>query len=176
MNPSPAAAPAASFLDRCRAFGQARLEAIAQIRSRDDWQRLWAEPAHAFPFAWGPCWKATIEIRVAGFPAELGFYIDVLGFASVAVGSDFALLETPDHAFGISVVPCGTAAPTPPEAISIQFMVADIQGTITSLRARGVPIAQEARPEGPGSPLHTAVFLTPNGHRVKLWGLVQATA
>jgi predicted enzyme related to lactoylglutathione lyase len=161
-----------TFVERCRALGAARVSALERIRSQEDWQRLWQAPAQEFPFAWGPCWRATVELRVADFAAELGFYLDLLGFVSHAAGADFAMLATPDHAFGFSLAPAGRSAPTPPESISIQFRVAELPRTVEELRRRGVPIAQEPLPNGSGSRLHTAAFLTPNGHRIQLWGLV----
>ena len=63
---------------RFRAYGKARIDIAKRAETRDDWDQLWKKPTNPFPFSWGSSWKQCIEYKVADFPAEVGFFIDIL--------------------------------------------------------------------------------------------------
>jgi hypothetical protein len=158
-----------------RELGEARLAVARTASTLEQWNELWQKPAHPFPFTWGDCWKHNIQYRVDDFSAEVGFYIDVLGMPVNAFGPDYAMFTSPDRAFFLSMTPAGEdAASTPPDAIRIEFMIEGIHATVEELQRRGVAFRQETKPYAEGSPLHTAVFTTPHGIEVILWGMAQA--
>lgn len=159
----------------CRELGQERLAQIAQCRTAEDYQRLWAEPKHEFPFAWGTCWKHTVEYRVDDFAAEAGFFIDLLGFYTNAFGPDYCMVMGPEHEFYLSFRPPAEGeASTPPAAISLQFMVADIVAVGAELERRGIALTQPVQPYGsPDHPMRTCKFVTPHGVEIMLWGMVE---
>jgi catechol 2,3-dioxygenase-like lactoylglutathione lyase family enzyme len=161
---------------RVRALGKARLDIARRAQSAADWQKLWKPPAHSFPFTWGERWKQCVEYRVDDFAAEVGFYIDVLGLPVIALSPDYAMFTSPEGDFFFAVV----AAPqgdtettsTPPDAIRLQFMVADLFATVEELEGRGIAFEQQPQPIHPASSLHIATFLTPHGICIDLWGVI----
>jgi catechol 2,3-dioxygenase-like lactoylglutathione lyase family enzyme len=161
---------------RVRALGKARLDIARRAQSSAEWQTLWKPPAHPFPFAWGERWKQCVEYRVDDFAAEIGFYIDILGLPVNALDPDYAMFTSPGGDFYLAVVaasPEETALlSTPPDAIRLQFMVADIFATVEELEGRGIAFEQQPQSIRPGSTLHIATFLTPHGICVDLWGVV----
>ena len=90
---------------RIRAYGKARIDIAQRAATRDDWDRLWKKSTYPFPFSWGKSWKQCIEYKVADFPAEVGFFIDILGFPVNAFDPDYAMFTSPDGDFFFSVVP-----------------------------------------------------------------------
>jgi catechol 2,3-dioxygenase-like lactoylglutathione lyase family enzyme len=158
---------------RVRAFGKARIDISRRANNREVWQKLWKQPVHAFPFAWGDCWKQCIEYKVDDFAAEVGFYIDVLGLTINAFDPDYAMFTSPHGDFYFAVVPAPEGESTPPSALRLQFMVADIFNTTIELENRGIVFEQPPSPVHPDSMLHIAYFRTPNGIFVDLWGIVQ---
>lgn len=159
---------------RFRAYGRARVDIAQRAQTREDWDRLWKKPQYPFAFDWGEPWKQCIEYRVDDFPAEVGFLIDVLGFPVRAFSPEFAMFTSPDEAFNFAVVPTpqGTDS-TPPDAIRLQFMLADLFATCEALAQRGVIFDHQAQPVGPNAHLWIAAFHTPHGIPVELWGLVE---
>lgn len=161
-----------SFAEKCREFGAARLAVAAEAQSPADWERLWKAPAHPFPFTWGSCWKHCVEYRVDDFPLELGFFLDVLGFDSVALAQDFAMLNNEAEEFHVAVRPATNGNATPRDAIRLQFLISDIVETAKRLQSRGVVFEQPPAPSEPDSPMYTGYFRTPHGIPVDLWGMV----
>jgi catechol 2,3-dioxygenase-like lactoylglutathione lyase family enzyme len=161
---------------RVRAFGKARIDIARRARSPEDWQKLWKRPAHSFPFAWGNSWKQCVEYKVDDFAAEVGFFIDVLGLPINAFDPDYAMFTSPNGDFYFSVVPALEGQSTPPDALRLQFMVADIFATAAELEGRGIVFENPPAPVQPGSSLHVAWFRTPHGICVDLWGIVQLAA
>lgn len=156
---------------RFRAYGRARLEIARQAKSREEWNELWKPPQNAFPFTWGRHWKHCVEYRVEDYATEAGFFIDVLGFPVNAFDPQYAQFTGPDGEFFIAFMPASENNPaTPPDALRLQFMVADLTGTTAELDRRGVVFDQQPRPLGPGSNLSVASFRTPHGIQVDLWG------
>ena len=158
---------------RVRAYGKARIDIAQRAQTPLDWERLWVNPLHAFPFVWGEAWKQCMEYTVDDFAAEAGFFIDVLGLPVNAFGPAYAMFTSPQGDFFFSFIPTPEGeSSTPPDAIRLQFMVADIFATARELELRGISFERHPVPLQPGSPLHAASFRTPNGIPVDLLGMV----
>jgi catechol 2,3-dioxygenase-like lactoylglutathione lyase family enzyme len=162
-----------SQTSRMRAYGKARIDIARRAKSREDWAQLWKPPAHPFPFQWGRHWKQCIEYQVDDYPAEVGFYIDVLGFPVNAFDPEYAQFTSPEGDFYIAVLPVQPGGKaTPPDAIRLQFMVADIQAAAAELERRGVVFERKPEPCFEESRLHIGAFRSPNGMCLELWGEV----
>jgi hypothetical protein len=159
---------------KIRAYGKARLDIASRVESQQDWDELWKAPLHPFPFRWGKSWKQSFEYRVADFPAEVGFFTDLLGFPVKAIGPDYAMFTSPDESFHFSVSPSlPDGQSTPPEGVSMQFMVSNIIETTDELESRGVVFERAPSPVESGSSLYSGYFRTPNGICIDLWGEVE---
>jgi catechol 2,3-dioxygenase-like lactoylglutathione lyase family enzyme len=157
---------------RFRAYGKARIDIAKRAASRDDWDRLWVKPAHPFPFSWGKSWRQCIEYKVADFPAEVGFFIDILGFPVNAFDPDYAMFTSPNGDFFFSVVPVQDKKElTAPDAIRLQFMVENIYETASELEKRGVKFEEWPSKTSGQSSLLIGSFRTPNGISIELWGM-----
>ena len=160
---------------RVRAFGKARIDIARRAKNQAQWEKLWKHPLNSFPFVWGESWKQCVEYRVDDFPAEVGFYIDILGLPVNALDPGYAMFTSPQGDFFISVIPAPLTEPsTPPDAFRLQFMVKDIIATSQELQRRGIDFEQTPQPLHPGSILSIASFRTPHGVCVELWGKVEA--
>jgi catechol 2,3-dioxygenase-like lactoylglutathione lyase family enzyme len=160
---------------RVRAFGKARIDIAGRAKNQAQWEKLWKQPANSFPFVWGESWKQCVEYRVDDFPAEVGFYVDILGLPINALDPAYAMFTSPQGDFFFSVVPTPHTEPsTPPDAIRLQFMVQDIFSTTHELQQRGIDFEQTPQPIHPASSLSIATFRTPHGICVELWGKVEA--
>ena len=158
---------------RYRAYGKARIDIAQRAQSRDDWHHLWKEPSNSFPFRWGENWKQCIEYKVDDFAAEVGFFIDILGFPVNAFDPDYAMFTSPGRDFYFSIIPAWEGeVSTPPDALRIQFMVEDIFEAVDQLERRSVVFEQLPQPCQAGSNLFIAFFRTPHGICVDLWGFV----
>ncbi len=156
---------------RFRAYGKARIDIAQRAASRDDWDRLWKKSTYPFPFSWGDSWKQCVEYKVADFPAEVGFFIDVLGFPVNAFDPDYAMFTSPNGEFYFSVVPAlEREEATPADAIRLQFMVDHIFETAVELERRGIKFEQWPTRSSENSSLLIGSFRTPNGIGVDLWG------
>jgi catechol 2,3-dioxygenase-like lactoylglutathione lyase family enzyme len=159
---------------RVRAFGKARLDIAGRAKNQAQWEKLWKHPAFPFPFVWGESWKQCVEYRVDDFPAEVGFYTDILGLPINALDPSYAMFTSPQGDFFFSVVPTHhSESSTPPDAFRLQFMVQDILATTQQLLSRGIDFEQTPQPLHPGSSLSIASFRTPHGINVELWGMVE---
>ena len=156
---------------RHRAYGKARLDIARRVKTQQDWDTLWKEPANPFPFTWGSGWKQCIEYKVEDFAAEVGFLVDVLGLSVNALGAEYAQFTSPDSAFYLGVA---VARPdersTPPEALRIQFMIANLPAAFGELQRRGIVFEGALQPVYEGAVLLTACFRTPHGICIDLWG------
>jgi catechol 2,3-dioxygenase-like lactoylglutathione lyase family enzyme len=156
---------------RFRAYGKARIDIAKRAETRDDWDQLWKKPTNPFPFSWGSSWKHCIEYKVTDFPAEVGFFIDILGFPVNAFDPDYAMFTSPNGDFYFSVVPTREGElPTPHGAIRLQFMVQDIIETSHELERRGVEFTQMPARVADNSSCLIGSFRTPNGIGIELWG------
>jgi predicted enzyme related to lactoylglutathione lyase len=169
LHAKPPAKPHVS--SRVRAYGRARIDIARRAVTAQDWDQMWKPPQNAFPFTWGKYWKQCIEYRVDDFAAEVGFFIDVLGFPILAFDASYAMFTSPAGEFTFSVVqtPEGISS-TPPDAIRIQFMVQDIDATTEELSRRGILFTQNPEPLSEGSTMYAASFLTPHGICIDVWG------
>jgi len=115
-----------------------------------------------------------VEYRVDDFAAEIGFLIDILGLPVNAFDPDYAMFTSPEGEFFFAVVPAGEGTSTPPDAIRLQFMLADIFATADELESRGIAFEQPPQPVAPGAALNIATFRTPHGICIDLWGTVKS--
>ncbi len=156
----------------CRKLGEARIAAARAAKTPADWKRLWPKPANPWGIKWGTCWKACLEYIVEDFAAEVGFFIDVLGFPTNAFDQNYAMFTSPEKDFFFGVVRVSDGAtPTPKDAIRLQFMVEDIYGTALEFEKRGVVFEKKPQSQH-GSPIYCATFRTPAGIAVDLWGMM----
>ena len=162
-----------SFVDTCREYGKKRLEIPATARSLADWQAMWYDPIHPYPFEWGDCWKGNIQYSVDDYEAEVGFWLDMLGLDCNVLSSDFAMINTPDKVFTFSIVTAPPEGSTPRGAIKIEFMLNNILKTGKDLDNRGLVLEVPLHEDGEGSKLYTGTLRTPHGIAVNLWGMEQ---
>jgi hypothetical protein len=159
---------------RVRAFGKARIDIARRAKNQAQWEKLWKQPSNSFPFVWGESWKQCVEYRVDDFPAEVGFFIDILGLPINALDQGYAMFTSPQGDFFFSVVPTPhTEQSTPPDAFRLQFMVKDIIATSHELQHRGIDFEQPPQSLHPDSSLSITSFRTPHGICVELWGKVE---
>ncbi|MFH0766457.1 MAG: VOC family protein [Calditrichota bacterium] len=161
------------LLAQCRKHGYDRLEIARKSKSPEEWNQLWTPPKHPFSFQWTDWWKMTVEYKVDDFPAEVGFYIDILGCPINALDHAYAMFTGPNEDFHISVVPTPTGErPTAPDAFKIEFMVKNIQEYAEELENRGVTFKQKVQRYGQeGSKFKNGWFRTPHGIVIMLWGV-----
>ena len=156
---------------RVRAIGKARLDFAGHTKNQIEWEKQWISPSNPFPFDWGESWKQCVEYRVDDFPAEVGFFIDILGFSVNALDPTYAMFTSPQAEFFISIVPTQpNELSTSPDAIRLQFMVKDITRTTQALQQRGISFDHTPQPLHPGSTLQISSFRTPHGVSIELWG------
>ena len=154
---------------RVRAYGKARIDITRRAQNEMEWQSLWREPRYSFPFTWGGGWKQCIQYTVDDFAAEIGFFIDVLGFPVSAFSPNYAQFTSPDQVFYFGVVAASEGAlSTPPDSLRIQFMVKDLPDTIQELEQRGVTF--ERKPDAKDAPPSIALLRSPHGVLIELWG------
>ncbi|MCW8129074.1 MAG: VOC family protein [Planctomycetota bacterium] len=165
----------ASAVETCHALGLERIKLASSCKTPQDWKERWVEPKHPFPFKLGPCWTHCVEYHVKDFPAEVGFFLDVMGFPTNALGGEYAMFTSPEHGFYFSVTPASEENPlTPPETIRLEFMVEDILEVGKKLEARGLKFENPPAPHGgPNSGLYQGTLRTPNGVALRLWGVVK---
>jgi catechol 2,3-dioxygenase-like lactoylglutathione lyase family enzyme len=150
---------------RVRAYGKARIDVTRRAHDEREWQALWHEPRFPFPFTWGDSLKQCMQYTVADFAAEIGFFIDILGFPVSAFSTNYAQFTSPDQAFFFAVREGEEV--TPPDSLSIQFMLKDLAGTIQQLEQRGIVF--EHKPEAEAGSPAVAVLRSPHGVRIELW-------
>lgn len=154
------------LVGRIRAYGRARVDITLNARDEADWQRRWHEPLNDFPFELG---QAAFEYAVEDFPAEVGFFIDILGFSTTAFSPSFAQFSSPDGNFRFAVSACQPdQSGTSPDTLRIQFVIQDFNQTIQELESRGVVFdpSPEAVQRSPVS--NHARFRTPHGITIDL--------
>jgi hypothetical protein len=160
-----------SINETCKKLGSKRLDIIKKITSNDEYQKLWPKPKHSFDFEWGECWKAVIEYGVYDFNAEVGFYIDYLGFGLNASWDNHAMLMTPNGDFSFTVYKDVKSRGKTKKLLNMQFMLGNIKKVSSRLKRNGVKIIQPLAKEwGEESKMKTFKFETPNGISVTLWG------
>ena len=162
---------------RFRELGQARLDAMAQVQSQKDWERLWKKPEHEYPFAWGTCWKQCTQYCVEDFAAEVGFWVDVMNLPTNALAPGYAMFTSPDKAFYFSIVPADDKnSATLGNSLNLGFMIQDLPKVAEELEKRGVVFTKNPQAWEGGGPLLQASFATPNGIEVQLWCMPEQPA
>jgi len=157
---------------RVRAYGKARIDVTRRARDEQEWQSMWHEPRYPFPFTWGDGWRHCIQYTVDDFAAEIGFFIDVLGFQVLEFSPTFARFVAPDGEFSIAVSEAIEGGQSlPPEAIRLQFMLEGLADTITELQRRGVQF--EDLPDASGDSPAVALLRSPHGLLLELWGITE---
>lgn len=157
---------------RFRAYGKARLDIASRVASQEDWDSLWKPPAYPFAltFPWAATWKQCIEYHVTDFAAEIGFWIDIMGFQVTALGPDYAQFVSPGGAIALAVASVDPEeGGTPVNAFRIQFYIDSLQETCEELYKRSIQFEQEPQQVSPESSLSIASFRTPHGIAVDLW-------
>ncbi len=163
MSPAPHISP------RVRAYGKARIDITRRAKDEEEWRRLWKAPSQPYAFTAGEGWKFNLVYTVDDYAAEIGFFIDVLGFQVLAFSPSQAQLASSDGNFAFTVLAAkdeGTG--TPPEALHLQLNVEAITQTVRELERRGVSIDQQPTPVQPGSTWQIASFRTPHGVTIEL--------
>jgi len=157
---------------RIRAYGKARIDLAMRLNNTSDWDEHWKPPSNPFPLTWGESWKHCVEYRVDDFAAEVGFFIDVLGFSVNALDHSYAMFTSPQQDFFFAFVPTeANEAPTSPNAFRLQFMVRDVSATYQELLRRGIAFELNPQPLCPASSIQITSFRTPNGIPVEIWGI-----
>ena len=157
---------------RIRAYGKARIDITLRAKDEKDWLEHWRAQLHPYPFAWGDGWKFCIEYKVDDFAAEVGFFIDFLGFPASVFSPNYAQFTSPngEFFFSVSAVQEGEQS-TPPDTLRIQFNIADIVDTVEELESRGIVFEQHPQPIREGSEIVVGYFRTPHGVCIDLWGV-----
>ena len=156
---------------RVRAYGKARIDITQRATDEAEWLRLWKEPSQPYPFSYGGGVKLSFDYKVDDYPAEIGFFIDVLGFPVWAFSPSSAQLTNPerDLFFSVSVARPGEQS-TPPDTLRLNFQVRDLAQVSEELERRGIAFDQPITPQEPDGDLGAASFRTPHGILIVLSG------
>ncbi len=158
---------------RIRAYGKARIDITRRASDEKEWQSKWRPPLHPYPFTPGEGWRFCFEYKVDDFAAEVGFFIDILGFEVLAFSPSYAQFADPNHDFCFSVVAAQEGEPsTDPDTIRLQFNVKHIHETVKILEARGIVFEQKpVAPDGQSN-LLVGYFRSPHGVCIDLFGAI----
>ncbi len=160
-----------SLHERCRAFGEERIEALARCKEPGDFQKLWPAGKADWPFTWGECWKAVPIIHLEDYAAELGFFVDVLGFQSFATWEGGCFLAAPESEFKLGLADTREGTAVDPASFQLDLMVGNIEEAAATLVERGVIERADLHPEwGEEQRMRTLCLKSPNGISLKLWG------
>ncbi len=155
---------------RFRAYGKARIDVTRRARNEQEWQNQWREPMNDFPFSSGAGWQFCFEYRVDDFAAEVGFFIDVLGFPVRAFSPSYAQFISPGGEICFSVLATNEGEEsTPPDSIRLYLNVHNFQQASKELIRRGIAYESIPGAELGGPALQTGYFRSPHGVRIELW-------
>lgn len=156
---------------RIRAYGKARIDITRRASDESEWQSKWRAPLHSYPFTPGEGWQFCFEYKVDDFAAEVGFFIDVLGFEVRAFSPSYAQFTDPynDFCFGVAATQEGEQS-TDPETIRLQFNVDHILETVKTLEMRGIVFQQPPVPISGQPHLLVGYFRSPHGVCIDLFG------
>jgi catechol 2,3-dioxygenase-like lactoylglutathione lyase family enzyme len=158
-----------TYVTKYAELGKSRLETLSKIRSPEDFEKMWKEPQDAAVLKWGDCWKACVEFAVPQLEAEVGFYIEVLGFGINATWDNRVMLISSDGAYTFTLYSDKDAQPA--NALKMQFMVSNIAEIDAAMRKCGVPYVQELKKVwGENNDMKTIVVKTPSGIDLTVWG------
>jgi len=156
---------------RIRAYGKARIDITRRASDEREWQLKWRAPLHPYPFTPGEGWRFCFEYKVDDFAAEVGFFIDILGFDVCAFSPSYAQFVDPYHdiCFGVVEAQEGETS-TDPDTIRLQLKVDHILDTVKTLEARGIVFEQKPAPVGGQPDLLAGYFRSPHGVCIDLFG------
>lgn len=115
----------------------------------------------------GVVFKQMFEYPVSDFKAEVGFYVRVFGFMTIALTDDYALFVHPEHGYCISFRKDGDLPSPSTIGLKLLFMTADIDSADVHLEQTNLIPDREIRK---GSPVQQVIyFSTPAGVAVEIW-------
>ena len=155
-----------AFSDHCRQLGTVWFRNLIDSSS--------AEPAPVdYPFRWGDCWTGNIGVAVADLEAEIGFWVDVMGFRPFVFFDETLMFRSPDNTFGMSLSRATDEAP-PSDSITVELMLENIEEAVERLRERGAEFDRMLHPVwGEENTMRTSELTSPAGFHIILWGIVQ---
>ena len=132
-------------------------------------QAIAEEGMVANPLPWnldGTVFRCAWEYPVRDFEAEVGFYIDVLGFTRIALDDEYALFTTADEDFTFACRRHADASPDYSGHI-LCLMTKDIELIADALEAR---LGDGSVTRVAGSPVQTVLRITsPAGLQIDIW-------
>lgn len=165
MSPAPHVSP------KVRAYGKARIDITRRAKDEDEWRKMWKEPSQPYLFTPGDGWRLNVLYSVNDYAAEIGFFIDVLGFPVAAFSPSQAQLTSPDGGFFLTILDAREGVSSmPPEALRLQLHVRDIIETVRELERRGVALDRQPAPLSQDSDWQIAAFRTPHGVVIEILG------
>ena len=143
---------------------------FAERATREDWEQEWQVPRFALG-DFGPCWTCSPTWRVADVEAELGFFVDGLGFDVNAVFPEgrYAMLIAPGGSVTFAIQQATDEHPAiVPGSLTLEFMLADTEAAWANATARGVhgvtaPWVEDG--------MLRATLRSPSGIDVELWSI-----
>jgi hypothetical protein len=155
---------------RFRAYGKARIDVTRRAKNEQEWQNQWRDPMYDFPFAPGAGWQFCFEYKVDDFAAEVGFFIDVLGFPVRAFSPSYAQFSSPGGEICFSVLSTGEGEEsTPPDSIRLHLNVRNIQQAAKELISRGIVYEKITATNQAGTSVQTGYFRSPHGVCIEIW-------
>ena len=155
---------------RFRAYGKARIDVTQRAKNEQEWQNQWRDPLHKFPFSPGSGWRFCFEYKVDDYAAEVGFFIDVLGFPVRAFSPSYAQFTSPDGEICFSVLATGEGEEsTPPDSIRLYLNVDNLSQASSELVSRGIAYEAITGEGKAGGGLQAGYFRSPHGVCIELW-------
>jgi predicted enzyme related to lactoylglutathione lyase len=127
--------------------------------------------AASTPLPWNfndTVFRCAWEYPVADFEAEVGFYLEALGFTTIALDGEYALFTMPE---GDLTFACRRHAGATPDYAGhvLCFMTKDIKEFAGALEAR---VGKDAVTRIAGSPVQTVLRISsPAGLQIDIWEL-----
>lgn len=155
---------------RFRAYGKARLDVTLRAKDEQEWQEMWREPLNPFPFKFASGWKFCLEYKVEDYAAEVGFFIDVLGFTVTAFSPRFAQFISPGEELCLNVLEAAEgASSTPPDCIRLILQLTNAKDILQELDLRGIAVEKADGKDMSAGSTPVGYFRTPQGLRIDLW-------
>jgi hypothetical protein len=154
---------------KVRAYGKARLDFTLRAKNEAEWMQGWHDALYEFPFRLSNGWRFGFEYKVDDYAAEIGFFVDQLGFPVVSFSPSYAQFTTPEQNFIFSIAHAleGEIS-TPPETVRLHMQVLDLEDTVQELQSRGIDFEQEPYLLESSSSM-VASFRSPHGISIDLW-------
>lgn len=154
---------------KVRAYGKARLDFTLRAKNETEWLRGWHDALYEFPFQLSNGWRFGFEYKVDDYAAEIGFFVDQLGFPVVAFSPSYAQFTTPEQDFIFSIAHAleGEIS-TPPETVRLHLQVLDLEDAVEELQSRDIQFEQKPYLLESSSSM-VASFRSPHGISIDLW-------